>query len=986
MSKKVLVMVKKMYNRKLKLMGFAAVILGLLLLQIAVAPVFAINSTTPVHETRIRPRNRVTESIQITVGRNTSAVIEQLFTGQELTFEHININDTAFDGLVEFIIAGRNGLYNRKYWPHPLWPIPEGLYVGLTFRDIDENTAVSHSETIISMVELELSVSGFSLYGYAHSGAVTKIVYYLPYTLLTNYTFSNFVDFWSAYLPSDGLAELVNLGYLKNAPVSIALLGMFRRPGESWSTLVADAYLGANVIQENEDGTFTISVNSIFGHEGNIVASENASVSAVRVLIPYVGNVTYYSPETDNLFPDMSGEFLYLLKPRGPIENNNVKDIVIRYNLAFYAEPTFPLLETRFEIDPALPKVNFSEPIDLTFKLKVKNVGESYAYNIVSAIPLDRKLVEHPNILGDRPINITEVFMHFLYKSLLTTEVDGTTVFDKYFNQPYSDWYGHNVSMLVFWLYLKEVISRFEEKRMALNVSQEIWLNVTITSPDMSLNATFLGANFRDLVAYVGKLSSLAPNETAEFNVTIRLPGFSQILDPINNLVSQIDYPTQLTFQTDWGNILFTVDPELGNITRDSIINATDKLRTDLASNVSRELWKTPIGPFTYYEDAVGHHFWAFANGFATQINDKQPVLVPVASISDLTVLIGQEVNISLTIDNIGDAAASDVQVTFYHAIADYNWSFRDISVIKTVDVGNINAGTNITTTINVTARTRIGVHPIYANVTFTDDDGRRITVFSSMVFAIVLPKFAEKPKPDYPFPTPELEITKTFDKYVANVSDIITVTVNITNVGDEDTRIIIVDTINSSAFDVVPGSLKVYRNGEDITNYVTYGIAFDRAIRGTHITAIFIKSNVRRPNVGVYLEPNQTLTITYQMRVKSGGNIVVYPLIVHYTALYPVYASEMPSESTESGGTGALSINDATKFSVNDILAGYQQSQENQVTTYSASFTVALQEAATTVFPLGRVIFFAGIAMIIVAIVIVVHQRRRKQVVAQFS
>ncbi|MGQ4832966.1 MAG: hypothetical protein ACP6IS_03575 [Candidatus Asgardarchaeia archaeon] len=975
-----------MYNKRLKLMGFAIVLLVLLLLPIAVVPTYAISPTTPVHEVKIRPRNRVTESIQITIGRNTSAVIEQTFTGQELIFNNINPNDTSFDGLTEFIIAGRNGLYKRKYWPHPLWPIPEGLYVGLTFRDIDEDIAVSHSETIISMVEAELGVSGFSLYGYAHSNTITKIVYYLSYSVLPNYTFDNFIDFWAMYLPSGGLADLVNINYLKSAPVSIALLGMFRRPGESWATVVADAYLGVDVINENEDGTFTISVNSIFGHEGNIVASENASLSAIRVLIPYVGNVTYYYPETDNLFPDMSGEFLYLLKPRGPVENNNVNDIVIKYNLAFYAEPTFPLLETRFEIDPALPKVNFSNPIDLTFKLTVKNVGESYAYNIVSAIPLDRNLVDKPNILGDRPINVTEVFMHFLYVSLLKTEINGETAFDKYFKQPYSNWNGHNVSMLVFWLYLKEVISKFEEQRMNLNVSQMIWLNVTITSPDMTLNRTFLGANFRDLVAYVGKLSSLAPNETVEFNVTIHLPGFSQILDPIEDAVNQISYPTQLTFKTDWGEIVFSVDPELGNVTRDAVVNATEKLKNDLAKNVSSEIWSTPIGPFTYYEDKMGHHFWEFANGFATQINDNQPVLVPIASINDLTVLIGQEVNISLNIGNIGDVAARNVHVTFYHAIADYNWSFRDISVIKTVSIGDIDAGTEVTATINVTARTRIGIHPIYANVTFTDDDGRQITIFSSMVFAIVLPKFAEKPKPDYPFPTPELNVTKTFDKYVANVSDIITVTINITNVGDEDTRIIVVDTVNSSAFDVIPQSIKVYRDGEDITNYVTKGIAFDRVIRGTHITAIFIKSNVKRPNVGVYLKPNQTLTITYQLRVRSGGHVVIYPLLVHYTALYPVYASEVPSESQETSSAGALSLNDASKLSVNDILRKYQQSQENQVTTYSASFTVALQEAATTVFPLGKIVFFAGIAMIIVAIVIVIHQRRRKQVVAQFS
>ncbi|MEQ9714700.1 MAG: hypothetical protein ABGF52_04110 [Candidatus Asgardarchaeum sp.] len=974
-----------MKYKKLKVLIIVFLLTILMLPMISSAPIV---TATSLYETTVTPINPFTEHLRITVGRNISVVVEHVFTGVEFQFSHIDTASDAFDGLTEFIIAGRQGIWRRRHWPHPLWPVPEGLYVGMTFENLEEDVAVSHSEEIIAMVEAELGVAGFSLFGYVKVGARIRIVYYVPYSLLENYTFSNFVDYWSVFLPSDGLVSLVNLDALKSSPVAISLVGMFKQP-DGWATIVAAAYLAPDVIQVEDDGTYVLSVNGILNHSGPISASEDSHFSSVRILIPYVGNVTYYSPETDNLFPDMNGEFFYLLKPKGPVENNNADDIIIKYNLAFYAEPTFPLLETRFEIDPPLPIIKPDETIELTFRLNVTNKGESYAYNIVSAIPLARRLIDNPNLFGDKPVNITRLFKFVLIHTLMTTEVDGKTIFMKYFGEQYSNWNGHNVSLVVFHGYVDDIISRFEEQRISMNVSQEIWLNVTISSPNMVLNETFLGSEARNLVAYVGKIAELAPNESVEFNVTITLPGLNQILDPIDNASQNIDYPPTVPVHTPYEPpydiVHFPVDPELGNITQEAILNATKYFREMVTGNITKELWRVPIGPFTIYKDSIGHNFWTFANGLATQVNDDQPVLVGIANISDLTVLIDQQVEISLSIDNIGNATAEDVEVTFYHAIADYNWTFHDISIIKTVSIGDIEEGEKITTSINVTARTRIGVHPVYANITYTDDDGRTITVFSNMIFAIVLPKFAEKPKPDYPFPTPELEVQKVFDKYSASVGETIAVTINITNVGDEDTRIIIVDTINSTAFEVLPDTLKVYRNGEDITDYVKVGVAFDRTVRDCHITAVIIRSNVAKPNVGIYLEPNETLTITYTMRVKAAGSVVGYPLIIRYTSLHPIYASEMPSGSGE-GETGSLSINyDSSSITVNDILKGFQTDEENQVVTYSASFSVALEEAAE-IFPVGRIVIIAGIILVIVTVIVVVNQRRKRQIVSHFS
>ena len=112
---------------------------------------------------------------------------------------------------------------------------------------------------------------------------------------------------------------------------------------------------------------------------------------------------------------------------------------------------------------------------------------------------------------------------------------------------------------------------------------------------------------------------------------------------------------------------------------------------------------------------------------------------------------------------------------------------------------------------------------------------------------------------------------------------------------------------------------------------------------------------------------------------------MVGYPLIIRYTSLHPIYASEMPSGSGE-GETGSLSVNyDSSSITVNDILKGFQTNEENQVVTYSASFSVVLEEAAG-IFPVGRIVIIAGIILVIVTVRVVVNQRRKRQIVSHFS
>ena len=869
-------------------------------------------------------------------------------------------------------------MFNRTYWPHPLWPIPEGLYVGIEYRNIGADVATSRAQVVIAMVEAELGISGFSLYTYEQIGSITRFVFYAPYGVLGTYSYYNFLaNFWYPMAPTTGLGELINLNQLNASPLSIAMI-MFDKDAQGYHTLVADAYINPYAIEHFDNGTFYLSVNNVFDHEGRIIASEDVDFSELRIRIPYIGNVTAWSPETDNLFPDMTGFYKYTLKPDYVTPNNNVSDIWVKYSVAVN-ESAFPVLGARFEIIPSTPTIMFDVNNSLTFQMTVDNMGDTDAYNITAAIPVERALIEHPNLMPE-PINITKVYHHFVFNSLVNNETilnKFETYVDLYLNssgQLHGNRTQHAVNLI--YLYTLGVVSSFEQARVDAGIEQEIWLNITITSDTMEYQDNYLGSDARNLGSFVAKLDHLAPGENATFNFTINFPGVNQILDPIQQINGNLTYPSQLNVSSI---IIYITDPSIKEAASLGINASFNKIKEDIISNASKNIWHVPIGPLVTFKDAVGHNFFVFANGFATQINDPEPVLISRLTIDDWTLLIDQEVNATLTMENIGTATATGVHVTLYHAIADYNWSFRDIQVVDEKDLGDLAPGQKTTVNFTEIVRTRIGVHPVLVNITYTDDDGRTLTIFSNMVYIIVLPKLAARDKADYPYPTPELEISKTISSDNITVGDTVTVNITVTNVGDEPTRMIIADVLNSTAFEPLTTGFKVYVDGEDITDTIKVDVLFNRNMGSYSVTGIIFRQKVDGRVTGILLEPNQTLVVSYRVRVKAAGSLYMFPTLIKYTSLHPVYASQAPSG--ESSGSESFST-----ASVFDSIFNVAEDQaENQITTYSSAFPVVLQET-TAVFPVGRYALLAGIALIVVAVVVVINQRRKKSVVAQFS
>ncbi|MHA1505935.1 MAG: hypothetical protein ACTSR0_01910 [Candidatus Asgardarchaeia archaeon] len=948
------------------------------------------------------------EFLKITAGKNTSTIIEIGFSGMDIEFSHINISHPSFNNLVNFLIVAKNGIWSRKYWPRPLLPYPQGVYLKLVYVGIDAGKALSRAYDILSMVEEELGISGLLLFSIDDKGGMVEIVFYSDFPEI-NYSFESFIGgFWSNYLPTSGLGELVNETSIISSELSVAFLSIdadtdFTRPS------IFVAYINPEGIEDYGNGTYTISVNKATSHEGNITASEDSSFSVIIVRIPYVGNATDWYPETDNLFPDLSGTYVYHLVPEGPVKNNNCSDIWITYNLNYSKETEFPVIKARYWIEPVLPEFNFNETITIRLYTEVENVGNETAYDVSVGIPVPLDiLLGRLSIGGDKPANLTEIFLWKLVEFINESE-DFKEIFEDYANQTIVSVYDPNpqdypdlIRLITFYYirqyaegvivnFRKEIMSEFEYEG---ENPEKLWINATSESDNMEKSEDYLEFKESGMGAFVGKLEQLAKGESYTFYFDITIPGIDRIVDPLNNTIHCMNYPTSIKLEWENYNVTFTLSEEVKNLTRDGLKEKFVEFRNEVVAALSQEIrseyWGSELGPLVTFEDKVGHHYFVLANGIYTQINDEQPVIVGQVELSDYSFLIDQSVNITVTIENIVELGvgvngenytAKNVFIEVYHGLADYAWNIRNMELIDSVSLGDIGPGENVSVIIPRRVTTRIGLHPVFVKITYEDDDGNTLTVFSNGLFAIVYPKFADRPKPDYPFPTPELEISKSIVEETVREGDEITVNITIVNVGDEATRVVVIDTLNGSAF-ALPGTYTVKVNGEDITDNVEKIVLYEQFFQtyGLPISKIgFAENFAGGRTAGILLNPGDVLTITYKVKVKSAGDVMMYPMMVIYTSLHPV----LIKGESEEGGEGGASASSISALSGIHILEGDEGGEE--ITTYSTSFTLVIEEGLSQL-PLGNLAMIAIITLMVTSAVIILNQRRKKSITPQFS
>ncbi|MGQ4913360.1 MAG: hypothetical protein ACP6IU_01280 [Candidatus Asgardarchaeia archaeon] len=916
--------------------------------------------------------NTYGEVLNIYAGRDTSAVVEQFFIGGNISFTNLDLNNSVFDDVNMLLLSFRKGTIDTRYWPHPLWPVPPGIFLTLDISTSgsDIENALNKAQTIKGMIEREFGLDSLVIYDMNKRANGIRIAFYLDFNSSTK-DYTDLVNTWRAYAPSTGLGNLITTELIVSAPVSLVVLLLLRDEKNVLLPVLGDAYINPNGISMKSEKSFILSVNNVTQHVGAITHNPTANFSILKIEIPYIGNVTAYYPKSDNLFPDMTGKFEYIFSPEGPVNNSNPEDIWINYNFNYNNESQFPVLRAEFLPIPVTPIYDLNVTRELGFMIKVQNVGAEAAYNITTAIPVRPQDVENVNILGEEPVNITNIFLFALIYTLNTTKI--RNYFEIYVQPELVD--------PAIREYAKILINNYKTELTKQNQSELITANKSVVYENMDYEPDYWQADKYNKAAIVGRASELAPRDNITFSFRIIIPGVKNITDPLRDVVNNMIYNSSVTLKINNALYYIPISDELKNETKNGILAGIEGLENRIISNITKTITgkylELTIGPVVEYKDSIGHKFFIAGNGIVTQINEKEPVLLPTLTVDDYSISIDQNVTITLKLSNLGNENAENVSISLYYGVMNYGFNFRDKRHIETQYIGHLTSNETKTLEYVYTVRTSIGLHPIFAEITYKDDNGKELHVLSNVIYVIVFSKYSRNPRADYPFPTPELEIRKNVSNTSPKIGDIITNNITITNVGDEQTRIIVVDTINDGILTPIQTTLHIIRDGVDITNDVMIDVHKIYDSGGDSIIRVTVFETVTGEGaVGILLKPNQTLVIMYDARVKSGGVLYIYPIRVVYTSLHPVLSSKPTDFENETTTHPTYS-----KYNPFKIM---QDDTENiQITSYSNSLVAIIEQISSKLPTSLKLIILGAIIMVISAII--VTQRKRKIIQAPF-
>ncbi|MHA2204209.1 MAG: hypothetical protein ACW991_11020, partial [Candidatus Hodarchaeales archaeon] len=240
----------------------------------------------------------------------------------------------------------------------------------------------------------------------------------------------------------------------------------------------------------------------------------------------------------------------------------------------------------------------------------------------------------------------------------------------------------------------------------------------------------------------------------------------------------------------------------------EGITNLKDYLVKN-ALDEGQDLRFPPINPefipgvMFVYEDSASREYFGWSNGLILQLYDDEALLKTTVSLNASIYEMYEFAEINVTIDNIGDAPASDVSIQGFHAQLGPGWELKDFKAFSDeTALGTINPGEKVTHTFIRQVDTFIGIHPVGIVVDYTTekDEGpggafnsTTITnLASNLLVALVMPKDdSGKPVQEYPTPVVNVSVSWT-DENGGDVEngDLIEIRTEVRNLGDEATTI----------------------------------------------------------------------------------------------------------------------------------------------------------------------------------------------------
>ena len=368
-----------------------------------------------------------------------------------------------------------------------------------------------------------------------------------------------------------------------------------------------------------------------------------------------------------------------------------------------------------------------------------------------------------------------------------------------------------------------------------------------------------------------------------------------------------------------------------------------------------------PFGPFVSYRDERGIKYTVAANGMVYPFNDVDnngtfiiPKLEVITPNNTSYVEVGSTVTIRLNITNYGAMPAESINVTIIRAVIDESGRMIEMEPIDWFHVDRLegypepieNCSALFEAVYNV--RVRPGMHLVgalieykggytkYASSSGNTVEEFQIMITSNLISMFVLPPYIARGNIfRYPLPHAELTVNKTLE--VDNETGVITVRLNITNVGDYPTRIIhVVDYWNMSQVAFIEGSVKV--NNETFTAVHVH--------TNEKIDMMYVVIGTER--YPIELGINESVIIEYQLNVtlrNTTFELLSNPAVI----LYDFGPYEMLEEEQPAGGREEREGESEVFIMYSKSIRMLQETAESQPVE---TFTQAVITVISTILP----------------------------------
>jgi hypothetical protein len=837
------------------------------------------------------------EGIEMLAGRNGSLITQINSFGGTYTVP-FDLSNSAFNSLTGFVLYIGDQHNILKYFPRDLSEIRDGATLVLFFKGISYSTSITNAELIKDAVNSEYSLKLKPLFGV--SGETNIVAFY------DSFSSTDFETWFSSEYPAVTTGPFISTKIktlLNDSPVRTTAIvyNHVSDPNfpDGWQIFNSAAFVSPNAIKVNSSSIYNLSLSEVFGLN-EIKTLTQSNYTELSLKLPYVANVHSLNPKTNNLYPELTGKFSWPLKAdvsewsmwEWANYDHTYADISVVFDLNITDVENFPQIEAVQSVDfNALTNNNV-----LNYTITMTNVGTEAAKNLNFLQELGNK--------GDpfvAPVFNDEVYFYndslivfFDYNNtgwVLPTSSTPSN-FD-IFNITFVGWFQYVSNGTLVQPVVKENMSSTYFAKYELDYQKTFSsLNINKTILDLSYSSNFLENNLgNNQYGINGTLNTLNPSESETFWWAIsNIPSATDLAYVFNAQanVYNITHSYNDTYEVNW-YIEKTLNYK--DFFFDLMLSGLGDLRfpPGLA-----QLGIVPGLKFRY-EDTASREFFGMSNGLSIQLYDDEAVIVTTVSSDKQIYEAGESVELTFNITNVGNIKASDINLVASHAFIKQNWEFGDvIEFYHNESVTELLPNQSKEIIWKGKADTFLGIHPVYAAISYTTDVGqgsgwngtfRLNNVLSNFLNVLVIPP-SEKVGTDEPsFPTPELNIsTSLILPENMTIGDTFEVAIAITNQGDEETHIKAYSYFWNNNVKLIAnaypnvGTINILdEEGKKLSSY-SQAYVHDDDFKITYVGS-----------EGITLLPNQTIYMYFTLEVMTSGEFILPPVTVEYDSKYPM-------------------------------------------------------------------------------------------------